>query len=223
MGELRESKKQATRERISDVATALFHERGFDAVTIEEIAQAAKVSKMTVTNYFARKEELMLDREDDLKLVPLRAALRERPRGQSLVDTVRAHLRGQHEQRKAIARIDHQTVAWWRVVTASAALRSRLRELADEAAEGLAIELAGPEPDGRARLLGALIVLTVRTAREEAIRLAASGASAKKVSAAFLAQMEVGLAAVQAVATEESRAGGQARGTGREAGGTPRG
>ena len=92
MGELRESKKRETRQRISDVATRLFFARGFDAVTLDEIAAAAKVSKMTVLNYFARKEELLLDREDDLKLAAFRHALRARPKGQPPVDALRARV-----------------------------------------------------------------------------------------------------------------------------------
>jgi AcrR family transcriptional regulator len=88
MGELRESKKRETRQRISEVATGLFFARGFDAVTIEEIAAAANVSKMTVFNYFARKEDLFLDREEEVKLL-LREALSERPKGQSPIDALR--------------------------------------------------------------------------------------------------------------------------------------
>jgi AcrR family transcriptional regulator len=83
--ERRESKKRETRQRISDEATALFLARGFEAVTLDEVASAAKVSKMTVFNYFARKEELMLDREDDLKLRPFREALQQRPKGEAPV------------------------------------------------------------------------------------------------------------------------------------------
>ncbi len=90
MGQRRESKKQETRQRISDVATELFFARGFEAVTVDEIAIAAKVSKMTVFNYVARKEELLLDREDDLKLLPFEHALRMRPQGQSPVEALRA-------------------------------------------------------------------------------------------------------------------------------------
>lgn len=60
---LRERKKQQTRQRISDIATGLFLERGFDAVTVAEIADAAEVSVNTVYNYFPAKEDLFFDRE----------------------------------------------------------------------------------------------------------------------------------------------------------------
>jgi hypothetical protein len=82
--------------------------------------------------------------------------------------------------------INRQIVRWWRVVNASPSLKARLRELADEATEGLAIELGGPKPDGLMRLTAGMIVLTVRTAREEAIRLIEHGASTKQANAAFL-------------------------------------
>ncbi|MEU3961040.1 TetR/AcrR family transcriptional regulator [Streptomyces buecherae] len=59
---LRERKKRQTRQHISDVATGLFLERGFDAVTIAEIADAADVSVNTVYNYFPAKEDLFFDR-----------------------------------------------------------------------------------------------------------------------------------------------------------------
>ena len=60
---LRERKKRLTRRRISDTATALFLERGFDAVTVVEVARACEVSEKTVYNYFPTKESLVLDRE----------------------------------------------------------------------------------------------------------------------------------------------------------------
>ena len=64
---LRERKKALTRRAISDVATRLFMERGFDAVTIAEVADAAGVSIKTVFNYFGSKEELFLDREGEVR------------------------------------------------------------------------------------------------------------------------------------------------------------
>jgi AcrR family transcriptional regulator len=62
---LREAKKRETRQLISDHATRLFIERGFEHTTIAEIADAARVAKKTVTNYFPRKEDLALDHQDE--------------------------------------------------------------------------------------------------------------------------------------------------------------
>jgi AcrR family transcriptional regulator len=61
---LRERKKRQTRQLISDTATALFLDRGFDDVRISEVAEACGVSEKTVYNYFPTKESLMLDREE---------------------------------------------------------------------------------------------------------------------------------------------------------------
>ena len=74
---LRARKKRETRRLLSEVATRLFAERGFDRVTIAEVAQAANVSEKTVFNYFATKEDLVVDgrREVDADLLRM---LRER-------------------------------------------------------------------------------------------------------------------------------------------------
>jgi len=203
MGELRESKKRETRQRISDVATGLFLARGFDAVTVEEIAAAANVSKVTVFNYFARKEDLFLDREDDVQRL-LRGALGERPKGQPPIDAIRRLVDSLCEQKHPFARIDSQTVAWWRVVAASPSLAARLREIGDEVALGLAVELAGPKPEGLARLVAGMIVLTWRTAYGEAIRVFERGGSAKKANAAFIALIDRGFAAVRGMAASST-------------------
>lgn len=77
---LRERKKQKTRLAISDVATGLFIERGFDDVTMAEVAHAAEVSVNTVFNYFSTKEELFFDRGPQLRDFTARI-IRERRRG----------------------------------------------------------------------------------------------------------------------------------------------
>src|ERR1700722_17846838 len=61
---LRERKKRLTRQLISDTATGLFLERGFDNVRVSEVAAACDVSEKTVYNYFPTKESLVLDREE---------------------------------------------------------------------------------------------------------------------------------------------------------------
>jgi len=130
MAERRESKKRETRQRISNVATEMFLARGFDAVTLDEVAVAANVSKMTVFNYSARKEDLMLDREDELLLLSFREAIRERAEGQAPLDALREFVRERRAGKQPFGHVGRETVAWWRVVAASPSLKARLRDLA---------------------------------------------------------------------------------------------
>jgi AcrR family transcriptional regulator len=196
MGQLRDSKKRETRERISDIATRLFYERGFDTVTVEEIATAANVSKVTVFNYFARKEDLFFDRQDEVSLL-LREALAGKAKGQSAIGALRQLVDRLRDQKHPFARIDSQTVGFFRIVAASSALKARLREVEDETVELLAVELGGAKPDGITRLTAGLIVLTWRTAYDEALRVFERGGSAKKANAEFIAMIERGFAAVR--------------------------
>ena len=61
-GGLRERKKRLMRQQLTDTATRMFMERGFDGVRVSEIAAACGVSEKTVFNYFPAKEALILDR-----------------------------------------------------------------------------------------------------------------------------------------------------------------
>src|SRR3954467_5232209 len=72
---LRERKKQQTRELIAETARRLFAERGFERVTVAEIARVADVSEKTVFNYFPTKEDLVYWRLESFAaelLAPLR-------------------------------------------------------------------------------------------------------------------------------------------------------
>ena len=71
---LRERKKRLMRKQLSDTATAMFLERGFDAVRVTEVAAACGVSEKTVFNYFPVKEALVMDRLE-ATLAALRAGL----------------------------------------------------------------------------------------------------------------------------------------------------
>ena len=63
--DLRSRKRLATRQAISNAATRLFFVRGFEQVTVDEIAAAANVGRMTVFNHFPRKEDMFFDREEE--------------------------------------------------------------------------------------------------------------------------------------------------------------
>ena len=73
---LRERKKRLMRQQLSDTATQMFMERGFDAVRVAEVAEACGVSEKTVFNYFPTKESLILDRLE-ATMAALRTGLAE--------------------------------------------------------------------------------------------------------------------------------------------------
>src|SRR5688500_833282 len=85
---LRERKKRQTRRRIADMAMGLFMARGFDQVTVAEVARAADVSVNTVFNYFGTKEDLFLDRQEEVEDLQSRV-VRERGKGESVVAAFR--------------------------------------------------------------------------------------------------------------------------------------
>src|SRR5215471_13139598 len=86
---LRVRKKNQTRQRIADAAAAAFAAKGYDAVTMAEIARQADVSEQTVYNFFPSKELLVLD-EDAAFEALLVGMIRERPARTKIADAVRA-------------------------------------------------------------------------------------------------------------------------------------
>jgi AcrR family transcriptional regulator len=120
---LRERKKRETREAITRAAWRLFARRGFDAVTVADIARAAKVSEKTVFNYFQAKEDLVFGAGMQ-RVAALIEAVSARPEGASIVEPFRRwtmdHLdRVEHEPVDSITAIP-------RLVMGSDALRNRL-------------------------------------------------------------------------------------------------
>jgi AcrR family transcriptional regulator len=120
---LRERKKRETREAITRAAWKLFARRGFDAVTVADIARAAKVSEKTVFNYFPAKEDLVFGAGMQ-RTAALVDAVRARPPGASIVEPFRRWTMDY------LDRVEHEPVdsitAIPRLVMRSDALRVRL-------------------------------------------------------------------------------------------------
>jgi AcrR family transcriptional regulator len=89
---LRERKKRQTRERIADTAGRLFAERGFEPVTVAEIAREADVSEQTVFNYFPTKEDLFYGGLETFEEDMLEA-IRERDQGVTVLAAFRRFVR----------------------------------------------------------------------------------------------------------------------------------
>lgn len=198
---LRERKKQATRLAISDVATRLFIERGFDNVTIAEIAVAANVAKMTVSNYFPRKEDLFFDRDEESRAF-VREALRQRTTGQSPVDALRTLTIDLSKQKHPFAQISAGTARFWKTVAESPALCARAREMRDafetDLAKSLAEAVGKSHADPEAHLAAALLVATWITAYSAALREHQADAASDMVSRTFTALIESGFSGVTA-------------------------
>ncbi|WP_027947282.1 TetR/AcrR family transcriptional regulator [Amycolatopsis taiwanensis] len=172
---LREQKKQETRRTIANIATGLFFRYGFDNVTVADIAEAAGVSKMTVFNYFPRKEDLFLDRHAD-RLRDLEMAIRERDPAESVISAMRRYhqelLAAQHPLSGAI----EGARPFFQVVRSSPALISRTyehqHEIRDMLADVLAEEMADRAP---AELLAALLTATIYAIFDRAVNRILAG------------------------------------------------
>jgi AcrR family transcriptional regulator len=134
----RERKKAQTRQLISDTATRMFIERGFDHVTVKEIADAADVSPTTVFKHFPTKESLVFD-EGPGQQAELVAAVRDRPAGQGVLDAIEAHLSA---GRMLLDPTDPQFQAFLRLVADTPALRDHERQMLQRREGALADAIA---------------------------------------------------------------------------------
>ncbi len=168
---LRERRKQEARQAISGVAMAMFADQGFDEVTISQIADAAGVSKMTVTNYFPRKEDLIFDRAEVI-IRSLADAAAARAPGESLLAAIR------RDYAERIAAGDAvPTAAFARMVQNSHVLTSRYREIADlrERALGDAIAAETGVDDPQQRIVAAQLASVHRVLFAEGARRSLAG------------------------------------------------
>jgi AcrR family transcriptional regulator len=139
---LRERKKQQTRQLIAETARRLFGARGFERVTVAEIARVAEVSEQTVFNYFPTKEDLVYWRMESFE-EELLAAVRAREPGESVLAAFgrfATEPRGLLAEREPEAR--EQLVALTRVIADSPALRAHEQRVFDRYTAALATLIA---------------------------------------------------------------------------------
>jgi AcrR family transcriptional regulator len=161
----RERKRRQTRERIEQAAMTLFMERGFEATTIEEITEAADVSKRSFFDYFPSKEEVVFAWQDSFA-DRLMAAIAARPAGESSVKAVEEALIV-----TVTASADERALALSELIHCTPTLKARdqlkYAKLEQKLTEAL-IARSGGDPHARARLrlLSAVVIGALRVGGE---------------------------------------------------------
>ncbi|MBU3062898.1 TetR/AcrR family transcriptional regulator [Nocardia sp. NEAU-G5] len=172
-----------TRARIAAIATELFLERGFDDVTVADVAAAAGVSKVTVFSHFDRKEDLLFDRLPDAVDI-VRTAIRDRADAVDAVEAIRQAALALAEQRHPLSGLSEGEEPFMRTLLASPALISRLRAFEHEIEAELATELdADVAFTGDSALTAALLVAAYRTVAVESVRRRLDGDNLADIAA----------------------------------------
>ena len=201
MSGLRERKKLQTRRAIAETARALFVERGFDAVKVAEIAEAADVSQKTVFNYFPTKEDLVFWRLAAFEEEIL-GAIRERAPGESALAAFRRFVltpRGLIDDDDPAAR--EALLGLTRMITASPALLAREQQVFLAFTDSLARLLAeetGAQAGDIEPWVAANAMMGVHRALVDLSRARVlAGATTNEIQGDLIAQGERALAALE--------------------------
>ncbi len=197
----RSRKRLATRQGISDIATRLFIKRGFDHVTVDEIAAAADVGRMTVFNHFPRKEDMFFDRDEEGREI-LREALRQRAHGVAPLEALRLLAHRLIAEQNPAVEFSARSQGFIKAIKASETLKARARAIRDELAQVVSIALSectGREPtDPDVQLAAGLLLATWTVALIQGHRTFRQRRNTKNAKAAFLALVDKGTIGIKA-------------------------
>ncbi len=194
-------KRLATRQSISDAATRLFIERGFDNVTVDEIAEAADVGRMTVFNHFPRKEDMFFDRDEEGRET-LHEALRQRDKSNAPIEALRLLAHRAASEEPFYIFFSPESQGFVETIEKSPALIARARAIRDELAQFVMEVLAesvNREPtDPDAHLAANLLLATWTVAFIRAHRIYRESQNARKAKSVFLALIDRGTVGLEA-------------------------
>ena len=197
----RSRKRLATRQGISNASTQLFIERGFDQVTVDEIAAAADVGRMTVFNHFPRKEDMFFDRDEEAREM-LCEALRKRDPRIGPIEALRLLAHRLVEEKSPAVEFSARSQGFIATIEGSETLKARARAIRDEFEQVMAVALSecvGREPtDPDAQLAAGLLLATWTTALIQAHRTFRQSRNTKKANTAFLTIVDKGTVALKA-------------------------
>ncbi|MEO3871421.1 helix-turn-helix domain-containing protein [Nonomuraea sp. B12E4] len=186
MAGLRERKKEQTRRRISEVAMRLFDARGYEAVTVNEIAEAAGVAKVTLFNYFPTKESLALDGVMD----DTAAVVAGRGEGRTPLAALREHYRAMGA--RGVGDLDVEAMLTKvRVIAASPALVAGVQRTHAGQRAALAAELEDVHPGLTGRLMAAQITAAVTTLQEAFFQRLATGVPLEEAGQCLVEEVEL--------------------------------
>ncbi|WP_326733025.1 TetR/AcrR family transcriptional regulator [Streptomyces phaeochromogenes] len=170
---LRERKKLRMYQDVSDVAITLFLQKGFERVSVAEVAAAAQISKPTLFRYFSSKEDLVLHRFADHEDEAARVVAARAP-GESAVDALRRQFLAGIERSDPITGVngDPHILAFHRLLYGTPSLVARLYEYLERSEGALTVALGGGL---EARLAAGQIVAVQRILAQENWRRIADG------------------------------------------------
>ena len=197
----RSRKRLATRQGISNAATRLFFERGFDHVTVDEIAAAADVGRMTVFNHFPRKEDMFFDRDEEGREI-LREALRQCDPCVAPIETLRLLAHRFVAEQNPLVRFTAESQSFIETIEGSETLKARARAIRDEIAQVVTVALSecvGRKPtDPDADLAAGVLLATWTVALIQAHRTFRQRRDTEEAKAAFLAIVDKGTMGLKA-------------------------